>query len=373
MATTSISALTLTNTIDGNTVGPFDYSGATYKVTANTLGAFITTNAVTVSATGNITGGNLLFGAGIISGTGTVSATGTVLTGNISAAGYQGGASGLSISGNVTGGNILTGGLISATGTVTAGAFAAAGTATVSTFSATGTTAFIATGINAGLEMGSPSASNTPYIDFHTSASTSVDYDSRILAGGGTNGVVNGTGTLSLVGASIVTPGTFTVNSSAAATAIVNGASNAVGNIGSSSTYFNKIFAQATTALYADLAEVYEADADYAAGTVVSFGGTKEVTVSATERDPTVAGVISANPSYLMNNGLTADHRAIVALTGRVPTSVTGTVSKGAMMVAAGNGLARACTTPAMGTVIGKALENFDGGSGIIEIVVGRM
>jgi hypothetical protein len=74
-----------------------------------------------------------------------------------------------------------------------------------------------------------------------------------------------------------------------------------------------------------------------------------------------------------MNNGLTADHRAIVALTGRVPTSVTGTVSKGAMMVAAGNGLARACTTPAMGTVIGKALENFDGGSGIIEIVVGRM
>jgi len=146
-----------------------------------------------------------------------------------------------------------------------------------------------------------------------------------------------------------------------------------VGNIGSTSTYFNNIFAQATTALYADLAEVYEADADYEPGTVVSFGGTKEVTVSATEGDPTVAGVISANPSYLMNNGLTADHRAIVALTGRVHTSVTGAVTKGAMMISAGNGHARASAAPAMGTVIGKALENFDGESGIIEIVVGRM
>jgi hypothetical protein len=373
MATTSISGLPETTTINTVTVAPVDFGGGTFKVTVATLGSFINTNATTISATGNITGGNILFGSGIISGTGTVSAAGTVLTGNISAAGYQGGASGLSISGNVTGGNLRTGGLISATGTVTGGALATAGTAVASTFSATGTTAAVFAATNAGLEVGNPTASNTPYIDFFTSASSSLDYDSRILASGGTNGVVNGTGTLSLVGASIVTPGTFTVNSGAAATAIVNGAANAVGNIGSSTTYFNNIFAQATTALYADLAEVYEGDTDYTPGTVVSFGGTKEVTVSATEGDPTVAGVISANPSYLMNNGLTADHRAIVALTGRVHTSVTGAVTKGAMMVSAGNGHARASAAPAMGTVIGKALENFDGESGIIEIVVGRM
>jgi len=370
MATTSISALTETTTINGATVGPFDYAGTTYKVTANTLGAFITTNAVTVSATGNVTGGNLLFGSGIISGTGTVSAAGTVLTGNISAAGYQGGASGLSITGNVTGGNLTTGGLISATGTVFAGSLSSTGVAVASTFSATGTTAAVFAATNAGLEVGNPTASNTPYIDFHSSGNASADYDFRVIASGGT---AAGTGILSLVGASVVTPGTFTVNSGAAATAIVNGASNAVGNIGSSSTYFNKIFAQATTALYADLAEVYEADADYAPGTVISFGGSKEVSISTQYADPAVAGVISANPSYLMNNGLTADHRAIVALTGRVPTSVTGTVSKGSMMISAGNGRAMACTTPAMGTVIGKALENFNGESGVIEIVVGRM
>jgi hypothetical protein len=43
------------------------------------------------------------------------------------------------------------------------------------------------------------------------------------------------------------------------------------------------------------------------------------------------------------------------------------------MMVSAGGGAAQACATPTMGTVIGKALENFDGESGVIEIVVGRL
>jgi hypothetical protein len=153
----------------------------------------------------------------------------------------------------------------------------------------------------------------------------------------------------------------------------VNGAGNATGNIGSSSSYFNQLFARATTALYADLAEVYEGDADYATGTVVSFGGSKEITQSQIVNDARVAGVISEKPSYLMNNGLTAEHRAVVALTGRVPTLVVGAVAKGDMMVSAGNGHAQACATPAMGTVIGKALQDFNGSSGIIEIVVGRM
>ena len=176
---------------------------------------------------------------------------------------------------------------------------------------------------------------------------------------------------LDLSGSNISNVAAITVTSST--TAIVNGAGNAVGNIGSSSTYFNQVFAQATTALYADLAEVYSADAEYAPGTVVSFGGDQEVTKSTTPGDTRVAGVISENPSYLMNSGLQAEHRAAVALTGRVPTLVIGPVAKGDMMVSAGNGWAQACVTPAMGTVIGKALTNFNGDSGIIEIVVGRM
>jgi len=153
---------------------------------------------------------------------------------------------------------------------------------------------------------------------------------------------------------------------------IINSNANGVGNIGDSTTYFNTVFAKATSAQYADLAEKYVADAAYAPGTVVVFGGNKEVTVSSTDADRAVAGVISTNPSYIMNGGLDAEFVATVALTGRVPTRVTGTVKKGDLMVSAGYGLARAEADPKVGTVIGKSLEDFDGNEGIIEVVVGR-
>ena len=340
MATTSISSLPQTTTIDAATVFPADFSASTYKVTVSTLGTFINTTAVTLSASGNITGGNLL-ASGVLISSSTISASGNITGGNVLVPGVLLATNTVSTAGNVTGGNLSVTGVVVSTNTISA-----TGNITGGNISTNGVLS-----VTAGITAGSIAATSQ------------------------TGSVVSMTG--NITGANLITAGSLTVNSgnaiTGAATAIVNGASNAVGNIGSSTTYFNQVFAQATTALYADLAEVYEGDADYEPGTVVSFGGTKEVTVSATEGDPTVAGVISANPSYLMNNGLTADHRAIVALTGRVQTSVTGAVTKGAMMISAGNGHARASAAPAMGTVIGKALENFDGESGIIEIVVGRM
>ena len=153
---------------------------------------------------------------------------------------------------------------------------------------------------------------------------------------------------------------------------IINSNANGVGNIGSSTTYFNTVFAKATSAQYADLAEKYTADAEYAPGTVVVFGGTHEVTVDAVDADRKVAGVVSTNPSYIMNGGLEAEHVATVALTGRVPTLVVGIVRKGDLMVAAGLGRARAESNPQIGSVIGKALEDFNGVEGTIEVVVGR-
>ena len=152
---------------------------------------------------------------------------------------------------------------------------------------------------------------------------------------------------------------------------IVNGNGNTVGNIGSSSLYFNTVFAQATSALYADLAEKYVGDADYAPGTVVSFGGEFEVTASTENGDPRVAGVVSTNPSYIMNGGLDGANVITVALTGRVPTRVTGTVRKGDLMVSNGDGTARAEADPRAGAIIGKALADFDGETGIIEVVIG--
>ena len=170
----------------------------------------------------------------------------------------------------------------------------------------------------------------------------------------------------------ITASGFLTINSGNNATAIVNGGSNAVGNIGSSTTFFNTVFAKATTAQYADLAEMYAADAAYASGTVVSFGGANEVTQSNTDGDRRVAGVVSTNPSYIMNAGQAGDNVVAVALTGRVPTSVTGSVAKGDLMVSNGDGTARAEADPKAGAIIGKALENFAGDAGVIEVVIGR-
>jgi hypothetical protein len=64
---------------------------------------------------------------------------------------------------------------------------------------------------------------------------------------------------------------------------------------------------------------------------------------------------------------------AVVALTGRVPTRVLGPVKKGDLMVSAGYGIARSEPNPHIGAVIGKALADFNGTEGTIEVVVGRI
>jgi hypothetical protein len=165
----------------------------------------------------------------------------------------------------------------------------------------------------------------------------------------------------------------ITVNSSNLTTAIVNGGTNGVGNIGAVGATFNTVFAKATTAEYADLAECYTADAQYAPGTVVMFGGTAEVTQCNQPDCPRVAGVISTNPAYLMNSAQDGVYIATVALVGRVPCRVQGPIKAGDMMVSAGNGTAKAEANPAMGTVIGKAVQSHAGDAGIIEIAVGRL
>ncbi len=153
---------------------------------------------------------------------------------------------------------------------------------------------------------------------------------------------------------------------------VVNGGTNGVGNIGSSGVGFNTVFAKSTSAQYADLAENYASDADYEAGTVVEFGGEYEVTVCDADMTSRVAGVVSTNPAYLMNSTQEGLAVVAVALTGRVPTKVHGPILKGDLIVSAGNGYGRAETLPQVGTVIGKALEDFNGDSGVIEVVVGK-
>ena len=114
-------------------------------------------------------------------------------------------------------------------------------------------------------------------------------------------------------------------------------------------------------------------DAEYTPGTVLVFGGNQEVTISTTDSSRRIAGVVSTNPAHIMNSGLQGEFTVAVALSGRVPTSVIGTVAKGDMMVSAGNGRARAEDNPILGSIIGKSLEDFNGTEGVIEIVVGRL
>ena len=127
-------------------------------------------------------------------------------------------------------------------------------------------------------------------------------------------------------------------------------------------------------ATYADLAEYYEGDCEYEPGTVVVFGGTREVTLSTTLSDRRVAGVVTTDPAYVMN----ADCPGIkvcVALQGRVPVKVIGKVAKGDVLITSARpGYAEISNDPKVGTVIGKALQNKDTvEEGVIEVAIGRL
>ena len=242
----------------------------------------------------------------------------------------------MSATGNVIGGNVTTAGLVSATGNVNGGNLIAATVVQGTTVSATGDV----NGANLNL---SGDIFDTGAITIHSGSNGNITLNP------------NGTGLI------------------VANKDIRNGQANGVGNIGTTTGYFNTIFAKATSAQYADLAEMYEADGVIEPGTVVAFGGAREVTTCDESGSRRVAGVVSTNPSYIMNAGLGGDNVVAVALTGRVPTRVTGTVRKGDLMIAAGGGRARAEANPAVGAVIGKALADFDGAEGTIEVVVGRL
>jgi hypothetical protein len=148
---------------------------------------------------------------------------------------------------------------------------------------------------------------------------------------------------------------------------------SATGNIYSADTVIANTFSgTATTALYADLAECYLADADYPPGTVVRFGGDHEVTLSTQDNDQLLAGIISTAPAYTMNYGLKGDHVVTIVLAGRAPCFCVGPVRAGDFMVSDGTGRARAEANPNPGAVIGKAIKGFDSDIGVIEVLVGR-
>jgi hypothetical protein len=156
--------------------------------------------------------------------------------------------------------------------------------------------------------------------------------------------------------------------STSTGTVRVTGGVGVTGNVVAGGTFQGT----ATSAQYADLAENYLADAAYEPGTVLEFGGSAEVTL-AEDETRRVAGVVSTAPAHLMNSHLQGENVVALALVGRVPCKVRGQIRKGDLLVSGGGGFARPTTEPKVGTIIGKALENFNGVEGVIEVVVGRL
>jgi hypothetical protein len=194
----------------------------------------------------------------------------------------------------------------------------------------------------------------------------------NVYANSGTIGATLLTGTLTTVAqpniTSVGTLSSLTVSGALTTTQITAGANTTAGNITGNWTLTAGSRLEST---YADLAEYYEADVTYEPGTVLMFGGDKEVTL-ADDGTSKVAGVVSTNPAYVMNATCPGLLTA-VALQGRIPCKVRGKISKGDMLISGGNGFARPNQFPAMGTVIGKALQDFDGYEGVIEVAVGRL
>ena len=199
---------------------------------------------------------------------------------------------------------------------------------------------------------------------------TSYGYTTNVgditgVTDGGSSGAVTlnvGAGTHITVNANDIA-----VDATTAATANKVVARDSSGDI-----YANLFQGTATSARYADLAEKYEADADYEPGTVLVIGGESEVTISDEAGSYQVVGVVSTDPAYLMNS---ESNGVAVALRGRVPCKVTGNVNKGDVLVASdipGHAMVGAMAhTLSPLQIIGRALESkTDAQPGVIEIIV---
>jgi hypothetical protein len=123
----------------------------------------------------------------------------------------------------------------------------------------------------------------------------------------------------------------------------------------------------------ADLAEYYEGDEDYEVGTVLVFGGDKEVTISTFESDTRIAGVVSNTAAFVMYDACPGK-KNLIALQGRVPCRVIGKIQKGDLLITSSiPGVAISSKNVLAGTIVGKAIENYDSEEiGTIEIAVGR-
>jgi hypothetical protein len=314
-----------------------------YNTNANTLyvcPADGTSNAnAWLALTSTASGGTTTFGA--------VTVTGNLQANNVTALNNITGANGVftnisvSANANIATGNITTGNISTLNTTViSAGSNTTAGSLT-GTWTANG----------------GGSGNSLIVTNGNIVASTGIKTDNYYYANGSPISFA-GTYNNSNVAAYLPTFGGNILTVQTQATVLTTGANTTAGTITGNWTLSSGSRLQST---YADLAERFEADTYYDAGTVVELGGDKEITAVQYELSDDVFGVVSATAGYIMNGAAGSDEtHPPIAVGGRVQVKVLGKIRKGQRLVSAGKGVARAAL-PGEATafnIIGRALEH---------------
>jgi len=124
-----------------------------------------------------------------------------------------------------------------------------------------------------------------------------------------------------------------------------------------------------------DVAEYFAVQEDPEPGTVMVIGEDSKLQSSITAYDTTVAGIVSTAPGVSLGANETGNAgEKLIAVAGRVPCKVDATyalVKPGDLLTTSGTrGHAMKATNPQIGTILGKALEPLDSGTGVIEVLV---
>ena len=236
------------------------------------------------------------------------------------------------VSGQITSHGLLNTGTLTTDNIIVNTSTTLNGTTTLDTLKVTNSATFNKSITTSGITNSANTTITTPLLTVSTSASIQK-ITNNVATTGITNTGAISTTTLSTtstasIGSTLTTNGiantgsisttTLSVTSTASIASTLT--SNGITNTGDISTtgYFK---GTATSAQWADLAENYSSDNKYPMGTLVQFGGDKEITVARTEAN----GVISEKPAYLMNSN---EDGLPVALCGRVKVLVKGHVKK---------------------------------------------
>ena len=320
----------------------------TTAATSTTTGALIVSGGAGVAGnlhvgaqaviTGNTSGSNLsLTGLATVTGNitaqGTINTPGRITTGNLGVNTFVTVGSTLTTVGNITTSALWVNGAATVGTNISVTSNVNSSSITVSNRQTIANTLTVGSTLTAGSIQSTPIGNGTPASGAFTTLSS--------------------TGIVTLGGRTTVTGN---VNPSADVTYYLGNNTNRWETI-----FANTITANATTALYADLAEKYVPDQYYDPGTVVVFGGEQEITVTDQKGDTRVAGAISTQPAYVMNEG--EENGVPVALRGKIPVKVVGSVNKGDLLITsntAGYATAAKYYEPNPNAVFAKSLERDD-------------